>query len=424
MHEAAPWEDTISHFIISKRYSKNSASVSGYILNSHVRWILEQGIRPDSVTPAQIGRYLQDLEGKGRAINTISHHFGTIRRYYEWLAGQKLIAVDPTADFQSPRVTMNVRDTFSASELTALWRATRTPYEKSVIGLLGINALKPDDVTSAMVTDMGRLEGYDILRLPKRTDAHGLPYTVLAPQVLGALLSVVDGRKSGPLLSRRGESVSRKSLAWVTEAVARRAGITFKVSPLTLSFSMRAVAIEKGFSYTGVVRAAGDVETRRLVKWVHRAPTSIEDHAALRMARLVIGEDSETLNLLMNARVLLLESDCPPAASVGHAGAILEHHLRELCKLRDVPVLTNSPKLGSYSASLSQRKLFRASDVQLVARIQDYRDTAAHGWFSELSRDDALWVLREIERLVNRFPLCVDGSPEVLAKETQAFSRK
>lgn len=405
MHDATPWHDTVSHFIITKRYTKNSASASTYILNAHIRWVREQGLSPDTVTPALVGRYFQELENKGRSINTIGHHFGTISRYYKWLVAQELIAADPTIDFQSPKVVMNVRDTFSVDELTELWNATKTPYEKCVIGLLGINALKPDDVTNAMVTHMGRLEGYDILRLPKRTDAHGLPYTVLAPQVQAALLEVVDGRKSGPLLSRRGESVSRKSLAWATESVARRAGISFKVTPLTLSFSMRAVAIEKGFSYTGVVRAAGDVETRRLVKWVHRAPTSIEDHAALRMARLVIGTDSETLNLLMHARVLLTESDCPPAAAVGHAGAILEHHLRELCKRMDVPVLTNNPKLGSYSASLAQRKIFSPSDAQLVARIQQYRDTAAHGWFDDLSHDDALWVLKEIERLVNRFPM-------------------
>lgn len=405
MQEPAPWEDTISHFIISKKYGRNSASVSTYILNSHLRWIVEQGLRPDGATPATVGRYLQELEGRGRAISTIGQHFGTIRRYYEWLANQGLIAVNPTADFRPPPVTMNVRDTFTVAELTSMWRATRTPYEKSVIGLLGINALKPDDITKAVVTDIGRLEGHDILRLPRRTDAHGLPYTVLSPEVRHALLTVIEGRKTGPLLTRRGGPASRKSLALVTEAVARRAGIEFKVSPLTLSFSMRAVAIEKGFSYTGVVRAAGDVETRRLVKWVHRAPTAIEDHAALRMARLVIGTKSETLNLLMNARVLLLESDCPPAASVGHAGAILERHLRELCKHNDAVVLTNNPKLGSYSSSLSQRKIFKASDVQLVARIQDYRDTAAHGWFDEISRDDALWALKEIERLVKRFPL-------------------
>ncbi|AFR31403.1 hypothetical protein ARUE_232p01950 (plasmid) [Arthrobacter sp. Rue61a] len=255
------------------------------------------------------------------------------------------------------------------------------------------------------MTDIGRLEGHDILRLPKRTDAHGLPYTVLAPQVMEALLEVADGRKSGALVSRDGEKVSRKSLAWVTASVARRAGIGFKVSPLTLSFSMRAIAIQKGFSYTGVVRAAGDVETRRLVKWVHRAPTSVMDHAALRMARLVIGRPTETQNLLMHARVLLLESDCPPAAAVGHAGAILEHHLRALCKLKDVSVLTSNPKLGSYSASLTQRKIFSPSESQLVARLQGYRDTAAHGWFDAISHDDALWVIKEIERLVARFPL-------------------
>ncbi|AFR31402.1 phage integrase N-terminal SAM-like domain-containing protein [Arthrobacter sp. Rue61a] len=143
MQDADRWEDTISHFLLTKRYGKNSVSVIEYILHAHLRWVSQQGLEPDSITPPQILRYLQELEQMGRSPNTVVHHFGTLSRYYRWLVGQELVVVDPTADFPSPKVSMNVRDTFSVEELKALWSATASSYERSIVGLLGINALSP-----------------------------------------------------------------------------------------------------------------------------------------------------------------------------------------------------------------------------------------------------------------------------------------
>lgn len=187
--------------------------------------------------------------------------------------------------------------------------------------------------------------------------------------------------------------------------LTKKAGIGFRVTPLSLAFSMRAIALEKGFSYVGVVRAAGDLETRRLAKWVERAPNSIKDHAALRMARLVIGAPNESTYQLMQARVLLQESDSPPSVAAAYAGAVLERHLRILVEDLGLQVKTNNPKLGTYSSVLSAHGTLSPSEVQLIAHIQGHRDYAAHGWFERISHRDAEWVIDESQNLVGRLPI-------------------
>lgn len=117
MNKPDSWDDAISHFVITRKYGKNSASVTTYILTSHLRWILEQNISPDAVTAVQFGRYLRHLDSLGRSSNTISQHFGTLRRYYRWLVDQGIMDTNPTTDFRTPRETMNVRDTFGTAHV-------------------------------------------------------------------------------------------------------------------------------------------------------------------------------------------------------------------------------------------------------------------------------------------------------------------
>ena len=73
-------------------------------------------------------------------------------------------------------------------------------------------------------------------------------------------------------------------------------------------------------------------------------------------------------------------------------------------------VKTSNPKLGTYASVLSARKILSPSDVQLIARVQGYRDDAAHGWFDRVSTSDAEWVINEVENLLKKFPLGEDRS--------------
>lgn len=405
------WQDLVNHYVAVSELGDESRKNYKYILNKFFRWLDAEYPGTLEVSPRVLAEYFDELRHQGRKPVTVSHHLQILRRFFLWRIDEGHVDDDPTANFSTIRQTPKARDTLTIDELSALWHSAADPFDRAVIGLLGINSLKPDEISRAQVSDLGSMDRRRILRLPSRSGVHSsLPYTVLDDSVDEAIQLQLNGRRSGPLLLRRGSGVTRKAQALIVARLARAAEIPFAVTPSTLSVSMRAIAIERGFSYLGVVRSAGDMETRRLAQWVRRAPNPTDDHAALRMARLVIGSGSESEDLLLQARVLLREADSPAGVAASFAGAVLERHLRSLTDAHALDVKTSNPKLGTYSSVLSARKILSPSDVQLVARIQVYRDDAAHGWFDRVSISDAKWVIDEVENLLKKFPLREDES--------------
>lgn len=88
---------------------------------------------------------------------------------------------------------------------------------------------------------------------------------------------------------------------------------------------------------------------------------------------------------------------------------MLERHLRFLTEENNLNVKTSNPKLGSYASVLSAAGIFSPSDVQLIARIQGFRDYAAYGWFDRVTARNAEWVIDEVSQFVQAFPLIHDN---------------
>jgi integrase len=400
------WQDRVNHYVAIRELGKESRKNYKYILHGFLRWAESERPGSTEVTAQELAGYFDALRLRGRKPVTVSYHLQILRGFFAWLVGEGHISVDPTADFSTLRQTPLARDTLTIEEMSALWRVAEDPFDRSIVGLLGINALRPDEISRALVSDLGHLDQRKILRLPSRSGIHSsLPYTVLDDSLHEAIVDQMKGRRSGPLLLRRGAGVSRKAQAIIVARLGKAAQIPIAITPSTLTFSMRAIAIEKGFSYLGVVRSAGDMETRRLAQWVRRAPNPTADHAALRMARLVVGTGRTSEDLLVQARVLLQESDSPSGVAASFAGAVLERHLRFLTEEHGLNVKTSNPKLGSYASVLSARRILSPSDVQLIARIQGFRDDAAHGWFDRVTAKNAEWVINEVGHLLQTFPL-------------------
>jgi hypothetical protein len=182
------------------------------------------------------------------------------------------------------------------------------------------------------------------------------------------------------------------------------------VVPLTLSFSLRAIAIEKGFSYVSVARTVGELDPRKLAKWLALAPESVSTHAPFRLARLVLGNRTESGKHLSHAALMLEEGDAHPAAALGFAGAILERHLRSLASERGIRVEKDNPTLSTYSTYLRASGAIEPVDVQQIAQVQSLRNAAAHGWFDQISKADALSAIRTSEEIAGRYPLSTNAT--------------
>jgi integrase/recombinase XerD len=64
--------------------------------------------------------YLLYLQKKGRATSTISRNLASIRSFYQYIAKNKLIDHDPTAELESPKVEKKLPQILSPEEVELL----------------------------------------------------------------------------------------------------------------------------------------------------------------------------------------------------------------------------------------------------------------------------------------------------------------
>jgi hypothetical protein len=361
----------------------------------------------------EVADFKADLRRRGRAVRTINRYANSVSLFYRWLAQNGYITESTVTVGQSEPPPFAVRDTLSLPELRRLCAAASTPRERVIAYLLGLNSLGVQELSMADVSDLSVQDGFGLLRLEKRRNSHSYPMTVLDPAVLDALMEYIGDRRSGPLvLSTQNERIDRRSVARVVARLGRHAGVPFVVTPITLTFTMRALAIQHGFSYVSVVRAAGEFEARALRRWIVGTPHLNQHHAAVRLSRLVLGTGSEHGDSLASGDVLLSESDVHPAVAVMLAGATLERHLRRMAIAAGIPVEGDSRRgsITSYAARLKSEKALDAADVQHLAHLANRRDDAAHGWFDRVSAADAQWVLREVWAFCDRHPVAEQTS--------------
>jgi hypothetical protein len=142
----------------------------------------------------------------------------------------------------------------------------------------------------------------------------------------------LNGRHHGPLFlgNASGARLSRQGASTIVRRTAERARLPYPVSGQMLAYSLPAIALQRGFSYRGVVRAIGIPDRRHSERWLGAAMDPTEDNAAIRLARLVIDPPDTSGSLLAHIEALTNESDLPDAFGVMAAGAVVERHLRLL----------------------------------------------------------------------------------------------
>lgn len=225
------WQDLVNHYVAVSELGNESRKNYKYILNKFFRWLDTEYPGTVEVSPRVIAEYFDELRRQGRKPVTVSQHLQILRRFFLWCIDEGHADDDPTANFSTIRQMPKARDTLTIDELSALWHSAADPFDRAVIGLLGINSLKPDEISRAQVSDLGAMDRRKILRLSTRSGVHSsLPYTVLDDSIYEAIQEHLNGRRSGPLLLRRGSGVTRKAQAIIVARLASAADIPFAVT--------------------------------------------------------------------------------------------------------------------------------------------------------------------------------------------------
>jgi hypothetical protein len=102
---------------------------------------------------------------------------------------------------------------------------------------------------------------------------------------------------------------------------------------------------------------------------------------------------------------LLRQGYKDPAAVV--TGSVLEAHLRKLCDKHLIPVLkpdSTHKKAESLNTELSAAGVYNMLDQKSITAWLDLRNKAAHGKYTDYTKDQVALMLENVRSFVSRVP--------------------
>ena len=111
----------------------------------------------------------------------------------------------------------------------------------------------------------------------------------MAPRTARAVDLAIGERDSGPIfIGADGKRLDRHGAIRIVRRVARRAGITKPIGPLTLRHTFITTALDVGVPLRDVQEAASHADRRTTIRY-DRARVSVDRHAAYIVSTYIAG---------------------------------------------------------------------------------------------------------------------------------------
>lgn len=269
------------------RYSGDTREVYATRLKLFFAWCDENRLDPIyGVTRPHLEVYARHLEvDRGNSRGTVHGSLGVLRVFYRLLAIDQVIPVSPAEYVRMPKV---YRDEIAVMGLDRndLMKMLQTSHLMSadhaaLSTLMGVLGLRVSEACHVQIEDFsGEERGHRVLRLIGKG---GKPATIPLPPAVFRVLDACAqkrGRTSGQLLMRIDgvTPLDRRSAYRMVKAIAKRAGVTQRVTPHVFRHSVVTAALDAGVPLRDVQIMARHADPRTTANY-DRARRSLDKHA-------------------------------------------------------------------------------------------------------------------------------------------------
>lgn len=168
----------------------------------------------------------------------------------------------------------------------------------------------------------------------------------------------------------------------------------------------------KGSAYirqTEEILASGDPDRIRLPNLMGVIESLLADIRAGYLTNVEEMIHADIFADFLEMAAYLLQEGYKDAAAV-ISGSSLEAHLRQLCQKNAIPVVTvtssgtNAKKADAMNSDLSGKGVYGKLDQKSVTAWLDLRNKAAHGHYSEYSKEQVALMLSSVREFMTRVP--------------------
>jgi integrase/recombinase XerD len=241
-------------------------------LEGWARWCASLGIHPLAAERHHVDawvRYLsaepQPRTGRPASAATIARKLSALSGFYDYgLHDAQVLTHSPVASVRRPKVSDESQAIgLTADELKRLLAAAavHSPRSAALVSVLTFCGLRISEALGADVRDYGHDHGHRVLKV--RRKGGKTARVALAPTVVRALDTYLDGRTEGPLfLSRSGGRYGYQLAYEQLSRLCRSAELPAGVTPHSLRHSYATESLRLGAALQDVQDALGHADPR------------------------------------------------------------------------------------------------------------------------------------------------------------------
>ncbi|MBP2662165.1 MAG: xerD 2 [Firmicutes bacterium] len=220
--------------------------------------------------------YLNNLQGKGRAVSTISRNLAAIKSFYQYLVRERHLEKDPAVNLESPKLEKKLPKILSIAEVEELLKQPNSFQstglrDKAMLELLYATGIRVSELINLNISDVNLDMGY-IKCYGKGAKERIVPLGSIAAKCVQEYISkgrpklVRTYEESSLFVNHHGNRLTRQGFWKIIKKYALEANITKDITPHTLRHSFATHLLENGADLRSVQEMLGhaDISTTQI----------------------------------------------------------------------------------------------------------------------------------------------------------------
>jgi integrase/recombinase XerD len=256
-----------------KGYADNTIAAYRNDLTQFLRYLEQQDHQYSSwaeVDKDTIINYVLNLKEREYTSSTVARKVAAIKSFFHYLMAEKVIADDPTATLDSPKVKKRLPKAISREDIERLLAATaegksaKSQRDHALLEMLYASGMRVTELVSLDVSDVNLASGTVRVRGKKASSKERIiPVGDRALDALqtylnkGRMQLVRDPEERALFLNHRGQRLTRQGLWLIIKHYVDEVGISEDVTPHTLRHSFAAHKLSQGKSLQDIQKLLG-----------------------------------------------------------------------------------------------------------------------------------------------------------------------
>ncbi len=251
-------------------------------------WCKEAKLELFNVRRAHLELFGRWMEESGRMRSTVARRLSTLASFYRYCEQEGLVERNPAANVRRPKVDYESRTLgLDRNELGAflVQAGLGSARDHALASLLALNGLRISEALGADIDDLEFERGHRTLKILRKGGKTAV--IPLAPRTSRAIDLYVNDRTTGPVFLG-AKRMDRYAADRMVKRLARRAGISKRISPHSLRHSFITAALDAGVPLRDVQEAASHADPRTTMRY-DRGRGSLDRHATYIVSTFLAG---------------------------------------------------------------------------------------------------------------------------------------